>query len=228
MGTDLKHLRLQTKKILSLLRKEYPEAEIALRFSNPLELLIATILSAQCTDERVNKVTPILFSRYKKALDYANAEQSELEQEIRSTGFFRNKAKSIIACCRGIVERHKGSVPETMEELTRLPGVGRKTANVVLGGAFGVSAGVVVDTHVRRTSQRLGLTGNDDPEKIELELMQLVSQPDWFNWGNLLIHHGRRVCHARNPECTVCVLKKLCPSAGHLGVKTRKAVGKGR
>lgn len=207
------HLHTRTKKIIALLRKEYPNPKIALLYSNPLQLLIATILSAQCTDVRVNMVTPGLFKKYKTAQDFANANQAELEEDIRSTGFYKNKARNIIACCRAVVGQHNGNIPATMEGLIQLAGVGRKTANVVLGGAFGKSSGVVVDTHVRRLSQRLGLTGHNDPEKIERDLMEIVPQKDWFSFGNMLIWHGRNVCDARKPKCPECVLKELCPSA---------------
>ncbi len=206
-------LKARAKKVIAILRKEYPDPKIALEFSDPLQLLIATILSAQCTDDRVNKVTPALFKKYRTARDFANANQEELEQDIRSTGFFRNKAKSIIACCKAIAEKHDGRVPKTMEELIQLGGVGRKTANCVLGGAYGINSGIVVDTHVRRVSQRLALTLNDDPEKIEVDLMKLVPQPEWFALGNVLIWHGRKVCEARKPDCLNCALHKLCPSA---------------
>jgi endonuclease-3 len=203
----------RSKKIVAILRKTYPDPKTALGFSTPLQLLIATILSAQCTDLRVNLVTPALFKKYRTAEDFANAKQEELEQDIRSTGFFRNKAKSIIACCKTIMAKHGGKVPTTMEELVELGGVGRKTANCVLGGAYGISSGVVVDTHVRRVSQRLGLTPNDDPEKIEIDLMQLLPQDDWYAFGNMLIWHGRRICDAREPDCLKCPFLKLCPSA---------------
>jgi endonuclease III len=203
----------RTKKILAILQKSYPESKTALDFSTPLQLLVATILSAQCTDVRVNKVTPGLFKKYRSAKDFADAKQEVLEQDIRSTGFYRNKAKSIISCCTSIVEKHGGKVPKTMEELVELGGVGRKTANCVLGGAYGINSGVVVDTHVRRVSQRLGLTSNEDPEKIEADLMLLVPKDDWFNFANMTIWHGRQVCDARKPDCVQCPLQKLCPSA---------------
>jgi endonuclease-3 len=206
-------LRSRAKKIIVLLHKEYPNPKIALDFANPLQLLIATILSAQCTDARVNKVTPGLFRKYPTARDFANANQAELEQDIRSTGFYRNKTKSIIACCKALVEKHGGTVPKTMEELVQLGGVGRKTANCVLGGAYGINSGVVVDTHVRRVAYRLGLTRSDDPEKIEVDLMGLAPQPEWHDLGNMLIWHGRKVCDARKPDCPECALMKLCPSA---------------
>ena len=206
-------LRSRAKKIIALLHKEYPNPKIALDFSTPLQLLIATILSAQCTDARVNKVTPGLFRKYPTAGDFANANQAELEQDIRSTGFYRNKAKSIIACCKALVEKHDGTVPRTMEELVQLGGVGRKTANCVLGAAYGINSGVVVDTHVRRVAFRLGLTRSDDPEKIEVDLMGLAPQTEWHDLGNMLIWHGRKVCDARKPNCPECTLMKLCPLA---------------
>jgi endonuclease-3 len=214
-------LRARANKIVALLHKEYPDPKIALNFSNPLQLLIATILSAQCTDVRVNMVTPALFKKYPTAREFANANQAELEQEIRSTGFFRNKAKSIITCCKALVEKHGGKVPNNMDDLVQLGGVGRKTANCVLGGAFGINAGVVVDTHVRRVSERLGLTGNDEPEKIETELMALVPQKEWTDLGNMLIWHGRKICDARKPKCPDCVLIKQCPSAEQFLQKKR-------
>ena len=206
-------LQNRTKKMVGILHKAYPDPKIALNFSNPLQLLIATILSAQCTDVRVNMVTPALFKKYRTTRDFAEAKQEELEQDIRSTGFYRNKAKSIITCCKMLVEKHKGAVPKSMEELVELGGVGRKTANCVLGGAYGINSGVVVDTHVRRVSQRLGLSLNDDPEKIEADLMKFVPQDEWFVFGNMLVWHGRKICDARKPDCLNCPLQKLCPSA---------------
>lgn len=185
---------------------------MGLRYTNPLELLIATILSAQCTDERVNMVTRSLFARYRTALDFASAHTRELEREIHSTGFYRAKAKNIIACCKRLVERYGGNVPRTMEDLTSLPGVGRKTANVILGNAFGVAEGIVVDTHVARLSQRLGFSKQKQPEKIERDLMSIVPKKDWITVGNLLIWHGRRVCQARKPKCLECSVSDLCPS----------------
>ncbi|MDQ3745434.1 MAG: endonuclease III [Acidobacteriota bacterium] len=200
-------------QIVRLLKKEYREARCSLNYSNPLELLVATILSAQCTDERVNLVTAELFGKYRTAEDYAAAPTAELERDIRSTGFFRNKAKSIQGACRLIVERHGGSVPRSMEELLELPGVARKTANVVLGNAYGVASGVVVDTHVARLSERLGLSSEKTPEKIEQDLTSLIPKSDWILFPHLLIAHGRKVCKARRPLCGECVLAKLCPSA---------------
>jgi len=202
------------KKIIAALDRTYPEAHCELNHAAPLELLIATILSAQCTDKRVNIVTKELFKKYRSAADYANASLAELERAIKSTGFFRNKAKNIQACSRRLVECHGGQVPRTMEELTQLDGVGRKTANVVLGNAFGINAGVVVDTHVARLSQRLGLTKQKTPEKIEQELMALVPQKRWTLFSHWLIWHGRRRCYARKPDCANCEIQKLCPQIG--------------
>src|SRR5271169_4298980 len=202
------------RKIIAALDRTYPGAHCELDHRSPLELLIATILSAQCTDKRVNIVTAELFKKYRSAEDYANAPIAELEQAIRTTGFFRNKAKNIQACCRKLVERHGGAVPRTMEELTQLDGVGRKTANVVLGNAFGINVGVVVDTHVTRLSQRLGLTKQKTPEKIELELMALVPQKQWALFSHWLIWHGRRRCAARKPDCANCEIRRLCPQIG--------------
>ncbi len=200
-------------KIIQLLEKEHPDAKIALNYSNPLELLIATILSAQCTDKRVNIVTEKLFKRYKTAEDYAKANLKELEKEIKSTGFYRNKAKNIKKCCRILVERHNSQVPKTMKELTELPGVARKTANIVLSNAYGVIEGIAVDTHVRRLAKRLGLTNNESPNKIEKDLMEITPKEKWMRITDLLIFHGRRVCTAKKPKCQKCVLNRLCPSA---------------
>ena len=208
----------RTKKIIAGLQKAYPDAHCELNFSNPLELLVATILSAQCTDKRVNIVTESLFRKYRSAADFAKADLSELEQEIKTTGFYRNKAKSIKAAARSIVEMHGGKVPHTMDELIELGGVGRKTANVVLGNAFDINLGVVVDTHVARLSFRLGLTSENDPAKIEQILMKLVPQEQWTLFSHLLIWHGRRRCYARNPDCPNCEVKTLCP---RIGVTTR-------
>jgi len=204
----------RTKKIIAGLRRAYPDAHCELNFSNPLQLLIATILSAQCTDKRVNIVTAGLFRRRQSAADYANIPLAELEALIKTTGFFRNKAKNIQACCRALVEKHGGEVPQTMEELHALDGVGRKTANVVLGNAFGINAGVVVDTHVTRLANRLGLTKQTDAVKIERELMTLVPQEQWTLFSHWLIWHGRRRCAARKPDCAGCEIKKLCPRMG--------------
>lgn len=203
----------RTRKIVSRLRKLYPQPQTALTHEDPLQLLIGTILSAQCTDARVNMVTPGLFARFKTAHDFANAPAIELEGIIHSTGFYKNKAKNIIGCCKEIVERHDGNVPATMKELLELPGVGRKTANCVLGGAYGINSGVVVDTHVERLSHRLGLTKQKTAEKIEQDLMNIIPERDWYDFSNMVILHGRQVCNARKPNCPDCALNSLCPSA---------------
>jgi endonuclease III len=202
-------------RILRQIRKDFPGATTALLHDNPFQLLVATILSAQCTDERVNMVTPGLFRKYPTAEAFATLDQSLLEQEIRSTGFYRMKAKNIIGCSRALVERHGGGVPGSMEELVLLPGVGRKTANVVLGQAFGISAGIVVDTHVHRLAQRMGFTAADTPEAIEQDLLEIFPKSDWIDVGSVLILHGRKVCNARKPNCPDCSVRKLCPSFGH-------------
>jgi endonuclease-3 len=204
----------RTKKIIAGLQQTYPEAHCELNYSNPLELLIATILSAQCTDKRVNLVTAELFKEYLSAEDYAQADPAALERLIKSAGFYRSKAKSIKACCQALVAKHGGRVPQTMEELIELGGVGRKTANVVLGNAFEVNVGVVVDTHVARLSTRLGLTNERDPAKIEPALMRLVPREQWTQFSHLLIWHGRRRCYARKPDCPNCEIKSLCPRIG--------------
>lgn len=203
----------RARSIIAKLRKNYDSPKTALRFEDPFQLLVATILSAQCTDARVNMVTPGLFKKYPTPGAFAALPQEELEVEIRSTGFFRNKARSIIGAAQAITGSHGGVVPQTMEELIQLPGVGRKTANCVLGGAFGINEGVVVDTHVGRLAQRLGLTREKTAEKIERDLMDRVPKKEWYDISNLLILHGRRVCLARKPRCPECELKKLCPSA---------------
>jgi endonuclease-3 len=201
-------------EVITRLKREYPDADTELNWRNPLELLVATMLSAQTTDVRVNMVTEHLFHKYRTAADYAGADPAELEEDIRPTGFFRNKARALQGMARALLERHSGEVPPTMDELVALPGVGRKTANVVLGNAFGVDEGVVVDTHVRRVSGRLGLTEHGDPEKIEGDLLQLVPEGERALFSHLLIFHGRRVCKARKPDCPNCVLNDVCPSAG--------------
>jgi endonuclease-3 len=203
----------RTKRIMQLLEKEYPDAKIELNYTNPLELLVATILSAQCTDVRVNAVTKELFKKYTKPVDYAKADISELEKDIRSTGFYHNKAKNIQRTNQILAEKYHDHVPKTMEELLELPGVARKTANIVLYGAYGTIAGIAVDTHVRRLSQRLGLTENENPEKIEQDLMLLVPKESWMRLTDLLIFHGRQVCFAKKPRCDACVLNKICPCA---------------
>ena len=200
-------------KIIGVLEAEYPKAKTALHYSSPLEILVATILSAQCTDKRVNIVTKSLFKKYRTVKDYANADLAELEQDIRSTGFYRNKAKNIKNAARMLVETFGSQVPQTMEELIELPGVARKTANIVLSNAYGVIVGIAVDTHVHRLSKRLGLTENTNPNKIEKDLMQMVPKSHWKSITNLLISHGRAVCAARKPRCDVCSLNKICPSA---------------
>jgi endonuclease III len=201
----------RVRVILPILKKTYPAAKCSLDYSKPLELLVATILSAQCTDERVNIVTKTLFKKYKSAKDYAAVAQEELEKDIQSTGFYRNKSKSIRGMAASLIEKHGGRVPQTMEELTDLAGVGRKTANVVLGNAFDQNVGVVVDTHVGRLSQRLGLTTHTDAVKIEQDLMPIIPQADWTLWSHLLIAHGRAICQARRPKCEVCPLLPHCP-----------------
>jgi len=206
-------LRARAKKIIAGLAKLYPDAQCALQHENPLQLLIATILSAQCTDARVNLVTPALFARYRTAQDFASADPRELEAAIQSTGFFRNKTKNIIACCKEIVAKHGGEVPGTMEELVALPGVGRKTANVILGNAF-ETPGITVDTHVTRLSKRLGLTKETDAVKIEHELMELIPKLQWTMFSHRMIFHGRQVCFARKPNCEGCLLNKVCPKTG--------------
>jgi endonuclease-3 len=203
----------RTGQVIAGLKAAYPNAHCELDHSNPLELLIATILSAQCTDKQVNIVTADLFRKYRSVGDFARAPLAELEQDVRRIGLYRNKAKNIQAACRKLIEHHAGEVPETMGELTALDGVGRKTANVVLGNAFGLNVGVVVDTHVARLAQRLGLTKETDPVKIEPALMKLVPQDDWARFSHWLIWHGRRRCFARKPACAACELRELCPSA---------------
>jgi endonuclease-3 len=200
-------------KIIELLEKEHPDAKVALHYSNPLELLVATMLSAQTTDERVNRVTETLFKKYKKPEDYAEAELNELEQHIRSTGFYHNKAKNLKNSARMLVEKFNSMVPKTMEDMIELPGVARKTANIVLSNAYNVVVGIAVDTHVRRLAKRLGLSKSNDPDKIETDLMNLVPKEKWMRITDLLIFHGRRVCIAKKPNCIQCVLNKICPSA---------------
>jgi endonuclease III len=205
----------RASSILLLLKSLYPDATCSLNYDTPIQLLVATILSAQCTDERVNKVTPELFSRFPDAISLANASREELETLVRSTGFYRNKAKNIQGACQKIVSEFGGEVPQQMEKLLSLPGVARKTANVVLSHGFGIIQGVTVDTHVKRLSSRLGLTEQTDPVQIERDLMRLLPQPDWENWSISLIYHGRAVCKARKPDCGNCTLIHLCPSANN-------------
>ncbi len=205
-----KEVKEKAKEVIKRLKKTYPDAKIALKFENPLQLLIATILSAQCTDERVNEVTKELFRKYKTAEDFAKADLNELAEDIKSTGFYKQKAQYIKEACKIIVEKHKGEVPKTIEELMDLPGVARKTANIVLANAYGIVEGIPVDTHVRRLSQRIGLATSKQPEKIEKELMEVVSKKDWFIFPYLMQAHGRKVCIARKPKCEECILKDLC------------------
>lgn len=205
--------RARARTIIRRLRREFPEAKCALDHDTPLQLLVATILSAQCTDVRVNMVTPTLFAKYRSADDYAAADPRSFEKEIQSTGFFRNKTKSILGMAQVLIERHDGRVPDTMDQLVALPGVGRKTANVVLGNAFGKNEGVVVDTHVQRISGLLKLTRETTPEKIERDLMALVPRKDWTIFSHLLILHGRKTCIARRPRCEVCTINRWCPSS---------------
>lgn len=206
-------LKKRSLEILNRLKSLYPEAPCTLDYETPVQLLVATILSAQCTDARVNLVTPALFERFPDAIALGNADLQELENLVRSTGFYRNKAKNIKGACWTIANKFNNQVPQTMELLLELPGVARKTANVVLAHAFGIHMGVTVDTHVKRLSQRLGLTKHPDPARIERDLMLLLPQPDWENWSIRLVYHGRAVCNARNPSCDVCELADLCPSA---------------
>lgn len=204
----------RAEKMLNLLKERYPHATTALKFSSPFELLVSTILSAQCTDARVNMVTKELFKKYRTAKDYAGADLKTFEQEIRSTGFYHNKAKNIIGAAKNIIEKFGGKVPDTMEELITLPGVARKTANIVLSGAYGLIEGIAVDTHVRRVAFRLGLTNNTDPEKIEEDFMEIIPRHDWWTFSNVIIYHGRETCVARLPKCSVCILNRLCPRRG--------------
>jgi endonuclease III len=207
-------LKQRSLEILIRLKRLYPDATCTLNYETPVQLLVATILSAQCTDDRVNKVTPALFKRFPDAVALANADLEELENLVRSTGFYRNKAKNIKGACWAIVHKFNNELPQRMEQLLELPGVARKTANVVLAHAFGINMGVTVDTHVKRLSHRLGLTEHTDPIRVERDLMLLLPQPDWENWSIRLIYHGRAVCKARNPACGICELADLCPYAG--------------
>ncbi len=204
----------QAAKVAKILRREYADATCALHFRTPLELFVATVLSAQCTDERVNRVTKDLFRKYRTAADYARTTLEELERDVQSTGFFRNKAKCIVRCCTVFQERFGGEVPQEIDTLVELPGIGRKTANVVLGTAFGLATGVVVDTHVTRVSRRLGLTTQKDAVKIEQDLMQLVPKAEWVAFSHRMIHHGRRICAARKPRCDQCPMRSFCPRIG--------------
>jgi endonuclease III len=206
-------LKTKTVKVLDILGEKFPDARVTLHYQNALQLLIATILAAQCTDERVNQVTRDLFRKYRKAEDFARADLKTLEEEIRSTGFYHNKAKSIIACCQRIIQEFRGQVPQTLEELTSLPGVGRKTANVVRGNAFSQQA-VAVDTHVKRVTHRLGWAKADDPDKIEFELRAVIPQNRWTLACHRLVFHGRKICQAKNPQCPTCPVAALCPKIG--------------
>jgi len=220
---DASKLKQRAASVFELLRMRYRNARVALRFNSPLEILVATILSAQCTDAKVNEVTPFLFKKYHTPEDYAQADLGTLETEIRSTGFYRNKARYIKQSCAIIAEEFSGRVPDSMEELLQLPGVARKTANIVLSNAYGIVEGIAVDTHVKRVSQRLGLTKNKDPEKIEKDLMQLLPKEAWFPINYLVIELGREICVAGIPHCDRCPLNKLCPSAFAFGPRERKA-----
>lgn len=225
--------RERARQIVAELYRLYPDAKCSLDFASPLELLVATILSAQCTDVLVNAVTPALFKKYREAADYANAALDELEQDIRKTGFYRSKAKHLRDAGQMLVDRYDGVVPRTMDELTALPGVARKTANVVMGNAYGIVEGVVVDTHVGRLARRLGLTASEDPVRVEQDLMALVPQQDWLPLSHMLIYHGRAVCQARRPLCEECTLVALCPTgqanlAGGFAQETAKPAKKSR
>jgi len=209
--------RARVAKVIEFLEKKYPDAKTALTYSNPLEMLVATMLSAQTTDARVNIVTQKLFKKYRTPEDYANTNLKELEQDIRSTGFYHNKARNLQKCCQMLVEKFDSQVPKTMEELVELPGVARKTANIVLNNSYGIIAGIAVDTHVHRISQRLGLTENEDATKIEQDLMKITPMEKWMKLTDLLIFHGRQVCIARKPKCDICVLNKICPCAFEFG-----------
>jgi endonuclease-3 len=209
----MKDARERIGEIIPILRQAYPRSRTALRFESPLQILVATILSAQCTDEKVNQITPALFRKYPTPYDFASADPKVLEQEIRPTGFFRNKTKSIIGASKKIVEDFGGKVPDNMEDLVSLPGVARKTANIVLSSSFQKAEGIAVDTHVRRLSQRLGLSKEQDPDKIERDLMEIIPKEDWLDFNYMLVNHGRAVCPSRKPRCPDCQLKRLCPSA---------------
>lgn len=219
-----RELKARLRRIIAGLTRTYPDAHCELNYSNPLELLVATILSAQCNDKQVNIVTGPLFQKYRTAVDYAKADPAALEQEIKRIGLYRNKARNIQACCRKLVERHGGIVPDSMEALVELDGVGRKTANVVLGNAFNVNCGIVVDTHVARLSTRLGLTREKTPEKIEQALVKLTPKVHWTMLSHWLIWHGRRRCFARNPDCPNCEIKHLCPRIGVLAARGKKGL----
>ncbi|MGB2844237.1 MAG: endonuclease III [Candidatus Aminicenantaceae bacterium] len=216
----MKSVKERIGEMIRILRKKYPGSNTALKFDTPLQILVSTILSAQCTDERVNQVTPSLFQKYQTPADFASASQAELEEEIRSTGFYRNKAKNIIGASKKIVEDFGGQIPDNMEDLLTLPGVARKTANIVLSSAFKKAEGIAVDTHVKRLSQRLGLSKEKDPDRIERDLMTIVPREDWIEFNYLLVNHGREICQARKPNCPECKLKHLCPSAKEFFTET--------
>jgi endonuclease-3 len=223
-ATPTESEKTRAKEIIATLRADYPDAHCSLDFTTPFELLVATMLSAQCTDERVNAVTKTLFQKYRTPADYADATQEEMEQDVKQTGFYRNKAKHVREMARLVVERFNGEVPRTIAELTSLPGVARKTANVVMGNAYGIIEGVVVDTHVGRLARRLGLTESDDPPKVEQDLMALFPQADWLDLSHLLIYHGRAICQARKPLCEQCNLVSLCPTGqANLGATPQPA-----
>jgi endonuclease-3 len=223
-GKSVDQRRARVAAILPILKKTYPDVRCRLDYATPLQLIVATILSAQCTDDRVNIVTKDLFKKYKSAKDFANAPIEELERDIQSTGFYRNKAKSLKAMAQSLIDLHKGEVPNTMEQLVELAGVGRKTANVVLGNAFGIDEGIVVDTHVTRLSQRLGLSKHEDAVKIEQDLIPLVPKKDWTLWSHLMIAHGRAICQARKPKCGQCPLLAHCPAGAKLVKSAADAV----
>jgi endonuclease-3 len=214
--------RKRIGRIVGILRREYPKSRTALEFQTPLQILVATVLAAQCTDERVNQITPALFKKYPSAADFARADRAELEGEIRSAGFFRNKAKSIIGAAARIVSEFGGKVPDRMEDLLTLPGVARKTANIVLSSGYGIAEGIAVDTHVKRLSGRLGLSRQSDAEKIEQDLLKIVPREDWLDFNYMLVNHGRKVCQAKKPRCPECGLKELCPSAVKLFPELKK------
>ncbi len=226
-GKELEKVKGRVPAIIRILRQNYPRSRTALAFENPLQILIATILAAQSTDETVNKVTPGLFRKYPTAAAFAKADRAELEREIHSTGFFRNKAKSILGAAQAMVRDFDGQVPSTMEDLVTLPGVGRKTANIVLSSGFGKAEGIAVDTHVRRVSGRLGLSRETDPDKIERDLLATVPRKDWLDFNYMLVNHGRKVCQARKPRCPECPLRQLCPSAVLFYPDLRKELRKG-
>lgn len=213
MKETFEQKKKRVEKITAGLRQAYPNAKCALNFSSPFELLVAAILSAQCTDKRVNRVTPALFKKYREAADYAGADPKQFEDAIHSTGFYKNKTRGILGAAREIVKRFGGKVPDRLEDLVTLPGIGRKTANVILGNAYGIP-GLTVDTHMIRLNRRLGLTRNTDPVKIEFDLMKFVPEKEWTEYSHLIIHHGRARCPARKPDCPHCEIRDLCPSAG--------------